>query len=132
MGEDRRRRKFHKEQHDYVNQLRNYRRQGIPIFIDGKAACQERDWYKIFEVRDDGATYMADFVTIEKGIVSEIHFDLVYLDLDARQAWEGQKRLEEDRRRAQMQHYQSVIQKNQRIRDWEQDDKKQDDRKLEE
>ncbi len=120
MGEDRRRRKFHKEQHDYVNRLRQYQKQGIPIFIDGKAASRERDWYKIFEVRDDGAAYMADFVSTEQGIVSEIHFDLVYLDPDVRQAWEGQRRLEEDKRRAQMQHYQSVLQKNQRIRDWEQ------------
>lgn len=125
MGEDRRRRKLHKEQHDYVNRLRSYRDQGIPIYIDGKAASQERDWYKIFEVREDGAAYMADYVSAEKGTVSEIHFDLVYHDLEIRQAWENRKRLEETRWKTQMQHYQSVLQQNQIIRDWENDGKKE-------
>lgn len=109
MGEDRRRRRIHKEQHDYVNRLRKYRDRGIPVLIDGRAICQESDWYKIFEVREDGAFYMADYVNTGKGILSEIHFDLVYLDADKRKAWEDKKHLEELCRRAQLQHYQSQL-----------------------
>lgn len=115
MGEDRRRRsRIHKEQHAYVNRLRNYRDNGIPIFIDGKISWREQEWYKIFEVREDGAVYMADYINSERGNLSEIHFDLVYLDVEIRQAWENQKRLEEMVRRAQMQHYKSVLQQFQK------------------
>ncbi len=114
MGRDRRRHKIFKDQHAYVNRLRNYRDNGIPIFIDGKISWKEQDWYKIFEVREDGGVYMADYVNSERGNLSEIHFDLVYLDIEVHQAWENQKRLEETVRRAQMQHYKSVLQQFQR------------------
>ena len=46
--------------------------------------------------------------------MSEIHFDLVYLDLSAHQAWENKKRLEDAMRKAQVQHYKTVLQKQQR------------------
>lgn len=113
MGEDRRRKRILKEQHAYVDRLRSYRNKGVAIFIDGKAVWQERDWYKIFEVREDGAVYMADYVNSSHGELSEIHFDLVYLDINTHQAWENRKRLEDTVRRSQMQHYKTVLQKKQ-------------------
>ena len=94
-----------------VKALRN---KGIDIFIDGKMTRQEREWYRIFEVREDGAVYMADYVNSRQGRLSEIHFDLVYLDLSAHQAWENKKRLEDAMRKAQVQHYKTVLQKQQR------------------
>ena len=109
MGEDRRRKKLQKEQYAYMDLLKNYKEQGVPIFIDGRAACKEQDWYKIFQVREHGAVYMADYVDSDKGRLAEIHFDLVYLDLDARQAWENQERLKENVQRAQLRHYRSLL-----------------------
>lgn len=114
MGEDRRRKKLQKEQYAYMDQLKSYKEQGVPIFIDGKAVAGDQDWYKIFQVREDGAVYMADYVNSEKGKLSEIHFDLVYLDLEARQAWENQERLKETVRKAQMRHYKSLLQRLQK------------------
>ena len=114
MGEDRRRKRIQKEQHAYVDRLRHYRNKGIDIFIDGKMTRQEREWYRIVEVREDGAVYMADYVNSRQGRLSEIHFDLVYLDLSAHQAWENKKRLEDAMRKAQVQHYKTVLQKQQR------------------
>jgi hypothetical protein len=110
MGADRRRKRIQKEQHAYVDRLRCYRNKGVAIFIDGKEADRERDWFKIFEVGEDGAVYMADYVNSEEGQLVEIHFDLVYLDSSVRQAWENQKRLEEMVRKAQMQHYKTILQ----------------------
>ena len=109
MGTDRRRKKQNSEQYAFVEQLRRYRNQGVPIFIDGKRIRQEREWYKIFDVREDGAVYMADYVNSDTGRLKEIHFDLVYLDLDARQAWEKQKHLEELVRKAQLEHYKNLL-----------------------
>ncbi len=109
MGEDRRKKRILKEQHAYVDRLRNYRDKGITIFIDGKSTERERDWYKIFEVREDGAVYMADYVNTEGGQLFEIHFDLVYLDMNVQQAWQKQKRLEEMVRKDQIRHYKTVL-----------------------
>jgi hypothetical protein len=75
---------------------------------------KEKDWYKIFEVREDGAVYMADFINTENGQLAEIHFDLVYLDLERRQAWENRKRLDEMVRKAQLEHYKALLQKYQK------------------
>lgn len=114
MGEDRRRKKNRREQHAYVKRLKNYQDKGVPIFIDGRQTEQEKDWYKIFEVREDGAVYMADYINEENGQLTEIHFDLVYLDLDARQAWENQKRLSEMIRKSQLEHYKTLLRKCQK------------------
>ena len=108
MGVDRRRKK-QRDQAKYVEQLRNYQNQGVPIFIDGRITREENEWYKIFEIRDDGAAYMSDYVNSENGRLTEIHFDLVYLDLDAHQAWENQKRLDEMVRKAQLEHYKMLL-----------------------
>lgn len=109
MGEDRRRKKNHKEQYAYMEQLKNYQNQGVPIYIDGRITQQEKEWFKIFEIREDGAVYMADYVNTDDGQLTEIHFDLVYLDLDAHQAWENQKRLDEMVRKAQLEHYKALL-----------------------
>lgn len=109
MGEDRRRKKNYKEQHAYLEQLKNYQNQGVPIYIDGRITQQEKDWFKIFEIREDGAVYMSDYINTDDGQLTEIHFDLVYLDLDAHQAWENHKRLNEMVRKAQLEHYKTLL-----------------------
>ena len=114
MGEDRRKKRNRKERRAYVEQLKEYQSKGVPIYIDGKETEQEKDWYRIFEVREDGAVYMADYINTEDGQLSEIHFDLVYLDLEARQAWENRKRLDEMVRKAQLEHYKALLQKYQK------------------
>ena len=114
MGEDTRRKRNHKEQNAYVEQLKAYKSKGISIYIDGREMPKEKDWYKIFEVREDGAVYMADFINTENGQLAEIHFDLVYLDLERRQAWENRKRLDEMVRKAQLEHYKALLQKYQK------------------
>lgn len=116
MGEDRRRKKNRREQHAYVERLKTYRNQGVPIYIDGRMIRQEREWFKIFEVREDGAVYMADYVNTDDGHLREIHFDLVYLDLDKHQAWENQKRLDEMVRKAQLEHYKALLKGKARFR----------------
>ena len=51
---------------------------GIPIYMDGKLSGQ-REWEKLFEVREDGMFYMGDYVQAEGGGLKEIRFDKVYL-----------------------------------------------------
>ena len=62
----------------YLNGLRRYTEKGIPIYMDGKISSQ-RDWEKLFEVREDGMFYMGDYVQAEEGGLKEIRFDKVYL-----------------------------------------------------
>lgn len=114
MGEDRRRKQTDRERYAYVEQLKEYQNKGVPIYIDGREATGEKDWYKIFEVREDGAVYMADYVNTDSGHLAEIHFDLVYLDLDERQARENHKRLDELVRKAQLEHYKTLLKKYQK------------------
>lgn len=66
------------EQRAYIDGLKRYHEKGIPIIIDGKPSG-EKDWYKIFEVREDGSFYMGDYVGIESGKLQEIRFDRVRL-----------------------------------------------------
>lgn len=66
------------QKEQYLKGLKEYRKQGIPILIDGEEIPEE-DWGKIFEVREDYFFYMADFVPNEKtGKIQEIRFDQVY------------------------------------------------------
>ena len=51
------------------------------IIIDGKE-CREADWTRIFDVGEDGAFYMGDYVCSDKGGLKEIRFDKVYLSED--------------------------------------------------
>ena len=39
----------------------------------------QREWEKLFEVREDGMFYMGDYVQAEGGGLKEIRFDKVYL-----------------------------------------------------
>lgn len=58
--------------------LKRYKNQGVVIRIDGKE-FPEKDWKKIFEVREDGSFYMADYIPDEKtGKLHEIRFERVY------------------------------------------------------
>lgn len=62
----------------YIAGLKRYRDKGIAIRIDGEE-CEERDWSRIFEAREDQSFYMADFVSNEDtGKLMEIRFDRVY------------------------------------------------------
>ncbi|MCI8515310.1 MAG: hypothetical protein HFG75_00250 [Hungatella sp.] len=65
------------EQKQYVDGFRRFESIGVPIYIDGQEAAEE-DWEKIFQVREDGAFYMCDYVGTEEGTLKEIHFDRVY------------------------------------------------------
>lgn len=62
----------------YLNGLKRYTEKGIPIYMDGKLSSQ-RDWERLFEVREDGMFYMGDYVQAEGGGLKEIRFDKVYL-----------------------------------------------------
>ena len=48
----------------YLNGLKRYTEKGIPIYMDGKLSGQ-REWEKLFEVREDGMFYMGDYVQAE-------------------------------------------------------------------
>ena len=63
---------------DYLDGLKRFKKRGIPIIIDGKE-CREADWTRIFDVGEDGAFYMGDYVGAEQGCLKEIRFDKVYL-----------------------------------------------------
>lgn len=65
------------EQRQYMDGLKRYESKGIPIYIDG-AIAQAKDGPKIFQVREDGAFYMCDYIGGEGGTLKEIHFDRVY------------------------------------------------------
>ena len=49
----------------YLNGLKRYTEKGIPIYMDGKLSGQ-REWEKLFEVREDGMFYMGDYVQAEE------------------------------------------------------------------
>ena len=68
----------------YVEGMKRYQEQGIPVLIDGKTA-DDRLWGKIFEVREDGSFYMGDYILAEEPMLygprkrlKEIRFDIVY------------------------------------------------------
>lgn len=65
------------EQRQYVDGFRRFEARGIPIFIDGEKAADE-GWNKIFQVQEDGAFYMCDYIGNDEGTLKEIHFDRVY------------------------------------------------------
>ncbi|MBS6643449.1 MAG: hypothetical protein KH366_07700 [Clostridiaceae bacterium] len=67
------------QQRVYLEGLKQYRDKGIPIIIDGEE-LEEKDWGKIFEVCEDKYYYMSDFVGLEDGKLTEIHFDKVYYE----------------------------------------------------
>ena len=73
----------------YLNGLKRYTEKGIPIYMDGKLSGQ-REWEKLFEVREDGMFYMGDYVQAEGGGLKEIRFDKVY-----RSGYHGDERSEE-------------------------------------
>jgi len=62
----------------YLEGLKKYRDQGIPIIIDGKESPED-DWNKIFKVKEEDCFYMADYVPNETtGKLKEIRFDKIY------------------------------------------------------
>lgn len=67
------------QQRVYLEGLKQYRDKGIPIIIDGEE-LEEEDWGKIFEVCENKYYYMSDFVGLEDGKLTEIHFDRVYYE----------------------------------------------------
>lgn len=67
----------YEQQKKYLDGLKRYCEKGIPIYIDGERAEVE-DWDRIFEIRDDGAFYMGDYVGADSGQLTEIRFDRVY------------------------------------------------------
>lgn len=70
--------KEYSKEDQYLAGLKRYRDQGITILIDGKE-LQEKDWNKIFEVKEDDYFYMADYIPDEKtGKLHQIRFDRVY------------------------------------------------------
>lgn len=65
-----------KEMHQYVSGLKRYQEKGVPIYIDGLPAGPE-DWEALFELKEEEAFYMGDFVETEAGELKEIRFDKV-------------------------------------------------------
>ena len=45
----------------YVEGLKRYQARGVSVLIDGKEA-EEKEWNKIFEIREDGGFYMGDYI----------------------------------------------------------------------
>ena len=66
-----------KEQKQYIDGLKRFESKGVPVYIDGQKV-DEADWEKIFQVQEDGAFYMCDYVGNDEGTLKEIHFDRVY------------------------------------------------------
>ena len=54
----------------YLNGLKRYTEKGIPIYMDGKLSGQ-REWEKLFEVREDGMFYMGDYVYLSEADITE-------------------------------------------------------------
>ena len=85
------------QQERYIEGLKRYSQRGIPIYIDGKE-CRAEDCERLFEVSEDGAFYMGDYVGADEGQLREIRFDKVYLcgppDAETTESWE--ERLKED------------------------------------
>jgi len=69
--------RYNAEERHYLEGIKRLEQKGIPVYIDGKEAIEE-DWGKIFEIHEDGAFYMCDYVSTEDGTLKEIHFDRVY------------------------------------------------------
>jgi hypothetical protein len=67
-----------KEKRIYLDGLRRYKKKGVRILVDGME-CPEKEWNRIFELGEDGAFYMGDYVGTEQGCLTEIRFDKVYL-----------------------------------------------------
>lgn len=65
------------QQRIYLEGLKKYNERGIPIYIDGEE-CGPEDYYRIFEVKEEGAFYMGDYVGADLGKLTEIRFDKVY------------------------------------------------------
>lgn len=70
----------------YLEGLKRYRDQGIPIMIDG-VESEPADWETIFRVGEDGGFYMGDYILMEEESedstekrrkIKEIRFDKVY------------------------------------------------------
>ena len=54
------------QQERYIEGLKRYSQRGIPIYIDGKE-CRAEDCERLFEVSEDGAFYMGDYVGADEG-----------------------------------------------------------------
>lgn len=67
-----------KEEKRLKKQLKQYHKNGISIVIAGKEAKKEKDFKPLFLAREDGATYMADYIGNDEGKIKKISFDLVY------------------------------------------------------
>lgn len=65
------------QQKNYLEGLKKYSERGIPIYIDGEE-CSPDEYHKIFEVKEEGAFYMGDYVGADAGKLTEIRFDKVY------------------------------------------------------
>ena len=77
---------------------KRYTEKGIPIYMDGKLSGQ-REWEKLFEVREDGMFYMGDYVQAEGGGLKEIRFDKVYLSEADIMETKGRRRRRENKER---------------------------------
>ena len=62
--------KYTTEEQHYLDGIKRLESKGILVYIDGQRA-EEKDWGKIFQVREDGAFYMCDYVGTEDGILKE-------------------------------------------------------------
>lgn len=69
--------KYTTEEQHYLEGIKRLESKGILVYIDGQRA-EEKEWGKIFQVHEDGAFYMCDYVGTDEGTLKEIHFDRVY------------------------------------------------------
>ncbi len=71
------------KQQEYLNQLKNYKAQGVRIIIDDRER-PEIEWDRIFKLRDrstDGSSefYMSDIVSDDQGNIKEIRLDKFHI-----------------------------------------------------
>lgn len=64
-----------------LEELRDLRKRGVKVYIDGVEEPESR-WKKLFKKRRDGAVYMGDYImgreeSGEKEILKEIRFERV-------------------------------------------------------
>lgn len=62
----------------YLAGLKRFKSRGVAVVIDG-VECPEEEWGRIFEVGEDGAFYMGDYVCSDQGGLEEIRFDRVHI-----------------------------------------------------
>lgn len=61
----------------FMEGIERYKKKGIAVLIDGKDFGAE-DYERLLTIQEDGSFYMGDYIGVDTGKLTEIHFDKVY------------------------------------------------------